>query len=61
MLTDLYVLSCIWVHEIQFAAWYIGAELKTDLTYLELVNYLVGWILQDGQSLDLYFTRVLEL
>ena len=31
--------------EIQFAAWCIGAELQTDLTFWELINWLVGWIL----------------
>ena len=28
--------------EIQFAAWCIGAELQTDLTFRELINWLVG-------------------
>ena len=38
MLTDIHMLPCIWVDEIQYAAWCIGAELQTDLTYLELFN-----------------------
>ena len=45
MFTDIYMPPCIWVDEIQFAAWCIGAELQTDLTFWELINWLVGWIL----------------
>ena len=33
LLTDIYMLPCIWVDEIQFAAWSIGAKLQTDLAY----------------------------
>ena len=30
---DIYMPLCIWVDEIQFAAWCIRAELQTDLTF----------------------------
>ena len=42
MFTDIYMPPFIWVDEIQFAAWCIGAELQTDLTFREFINWLVG-------------------